>query len=696
MGGGRHNRASRFIGHCHWLATIVLGSVTGSAFASDHADSRILYFEPLKLAAPANPVQQKPSSTRELQFDAYGRRFVLTLERNDKLSPLLQSKPGSSSPATGIELYRGQVNGDSRSWARLSIAGGKMQGMLWDGTELYVIEPLAELRDALPANTKVDASTTAIFRLADVTMTPGAASCGTDTSTANVTKGADAYNSMVNELKGSPAIMQAVGATTRLEISVLGDILLLNRFSSENDARNQLLARLNNVDGIYSSQLGVQISIPSVDFGDSLSATTSASSLLNELGDLRRRSPNLYSRGLTHLFTGRDLDGTTVGIAFISSVCDRQYGAGLTEARNRSVWTESLIAAHEIGHNFGAPHDGDADEACASTPTGMFLMSSSINGNDRFSSCSLSIMQPKADGATCITALSDADLEVDADLGTERQPLNRSFDWQLNVRNAGGLTTANATAEIVLPAAFTIEEAFVSGGTCTSGSGLVTCELGQIAGGNSAIVQLVLRSSVAASHPISVNVSAANETNVANNHGEGTISTQAEVDLGVSLQAPASSPAGAAFNTTLSATNRSDADAATVTVTLALPDGVTASSATLGGTSCTVGTSSVTCSLPSLAAGATATGTATLTANTTGSAVLHAEVSSSQLDPVATNDTAQATVSVTSAVVPAAQSRSGGGGGGGGTGAGFLALLLAALGLKSSGLKNLKRRPLAR
>src|SRR5690606_28608628 len=144
--------------------------------------------------------------------------------------------------------------------------------------------------------------------------------------------------------------MQAAGATQRLEISVLGDVLLLNRFGSETQAREQILTRINNVDGIYSSQLGVQISIPSIDFGDSLSATTSASSLLNELGDLRRRSANLNSRGLTHLFTGRDLDGTTVGIAFISSVCDRQYGAGLTEARNRSLWTESLITAHEIGH----------------------------------------------------------------------------------------------------------------------------------------------------------------------------------------------------------------------------------------------------------------------------------------------------------------------------------------------------------
>lgn len=674
MGVDNRNGATRTLRHCHWLATLALGAVSSAAVASDDPASRILYFEPLRLVAPdasQRAGQQKSSPTRELQFDAYGRRFVVTLVRNDKLSALLQD--------SAIELYRGQVNDDARSWARLSISDGRMQGMLWDGAELYVIEPMTELRDALPANTKMDANTTAIFRLADVAMTPDAATCGAD-ATADFTKGADAYNAMVKELKGSPTIMRAVGAVQRLEVSVLGDLLLLNRFGTEAKARDELLTRLNNVDGIYSSQLKVEISVSSIDFGATLSGTTSASSLLNELGNLRRRSQNLNARGLTHLFTGRDLDGTTVGIAFIDSICDRQYGAGLTEARNRSVWVESLITAHEMGHNFGAPHDGD--QACSGTPSNTFLMAPSINGNDQFSSCSLSIMQPRANAASCITALADADIEVDADLGSMRQPLNTAFDWQLKVRNSGGLTTANARAEIVLPTELEIVEAFVTGGTCTSGGGLIACELGPIAGGNSTAVQLMLRSSVAASYPISAKVSANNDSNPTNNQGEGTIDTRAEVDLGVSLQAPGSSPSGTTFTTTLTATNNSRADAGEVILTVSLPDGVTASSATFGGNDCTVETGSITCTLASLAAGATASGSATLTASGMGNKLLQARVSSNQLDPSPGNDTASATINITAVTQPASQSSSGGGGGGS-AGAGWLALLLGALGLKT-------------
>ncbi|HEX2101196.1 MAG TPA: hypothetical protein VHF69_11055, partial [Candidatus Synoicihabitans sp.] len=176
--------------------------------------------------------------------------------------------------------------------------------------------------DSLPPHIPVSADTVAIFRLKDVLMTSGAATCGTDSDAVATNKGSETYGSLLNELKGAPAIMQAPGASRRLELSALGDMLFVNRYGTEAKARAEILIRLNNVDGIYSRELGVEIQVPSVDLGESLSETTSASSLLDELGALRKRSPNLASRGLTHLFTGRNLDGTTVGIAYLDSLCN--------------------------------------------------------------------------------------------------------------------------------------------------------------------------------------------------------------------------------------------------------------------------------------------------------------------------------------------------------------------------------------
>src|SRR5690606_40314985 len=151
----------------------------------------------------------------------------------------------------------------------------------------------------------------------------------------------------------------------------------------------------------------------------------------------------LRAYGLTHLFTGRDLDGTTVGIAYMDALCDARYGAGLTEVTTRGTWYESLIAAHEIGHNFGAVHDGEPGKACASTPSGQFLKSANVNGIDTFSECSLSSMQPAIARASCIRPLPPADVALDPDLGTLRHPVGTAFDWELAVRNEGGAGALN-------------------------------------------------------------------------------------------------------------------------------------------------------------------------------------------------------------------------------------------------------------
>jgi hypothetical protein len=197
-----------------------------------------------------------------------------------------------------------------------------------------------------------------------------------------------------------------------------------------------------------------------------------------------------------------------------------------------------------------------------------------------------------------------------------------------------------------------------------------------------------MHSTVAAAHSISVDVTASNETNLTNNHGQGVISTQPEVDLAVSLQAPPSIAAGTTFSAALVATNLSANDADSVTLTVDLPQGVTATAASINGTNCTVGSDSIVCSLTSLRSGASVTGSATLTASSAGSALLQAQISSNQIDPVKNNDTSATTVSVTNSALSAQTTSSGGGGGGGAAGPGLLALLFGVL-----GLKNLQRRP---
>ena len=68
-------------------------------------------------------------------------------------------------------------------------------------------------------------------------------------------------------------------------------------------------------------------------------------------------------RDLTHLFTGKELDGSTIGLAYLGVVCSSpNYSYGLSETRFSSSLSSRVgLSAHEIGHNFSASHCSTPD-----------------------------------------------------------------------------------------------------------------------------------------------------------------------------------------------------------------------------------------------------------------------------------------------------------------------------------------------
>ena len=56
--------------------------------------------------------------------------------------------------------------------------------------------------------------------------------------------------------------------------------------------------------------------------------------------------------------SGIDLSGTTVGFAFVGTMCSETSSVGLTQDGGRSLSSTASIAAHELGHIFNMNHDG--------------------------------------------------------------------------------------------------------------------------------------------------------------------------------------------------------------------------------------------------------------------------------------------------------------------------------------------------
>lgn len=366
-------------------------------------------------------------SNEDLSFIAFGRQFDLELERNN----------GIAQNSTA-ELYRGSLRGYAGSWARVSRNNDRLSGVIWDGEELWLIDshdrlnPFFTQADTKPPDTTVVFPLSEMsFELSDVVL-------------------ADWAN--IDDLPIPDTAPASFGPQPGriLDIGLLATADFRNHNGA--NAENLLLEIFNIVEGIFITQVGVQLRAAEIRVFDTDPAgleVTNASDLLSNFGSYKATTPELSSLGLAHLFASRDLEGgddaetntAVAGLAYLSSLCSQQFGVGLTQATRSSI-IDALIFAHELGHNFGAPHDGETDSACEAEPE-TFIMAPSVSGNPHFSQCSIDQMLPEILGATCVTEVPPTDLQLSV-----TNPLPATIDLDSGVDFRAALTNLSAATAV--------------------------------------------------------------------------------------------------------------------------------------------------------------------------------------------------------------------------------------------------------
>lgn len=497
-----------------WCLGLALFAGGVDAFATEF---RILHSESIALRAEdlgTSSAARARLAAVALSFEAYGRRFDLELEPNERL---LRRLPASQRAALQqFPVYRGRIEGVADSWVRITRVGSELHGMFWDGSELYIIEPTRAARTFMIAPRAGAQSGTVVYRLSDTLSDLGPNFC-TVLQPREKSTALASYNALVAELRQSPAL--AAVATGEMQVAVLGDEEFLSHHVT--DAQAVALARMNNVDGIFSDQVGVRLTASTIRIfdatNDPFTDASSANALIDEVGIYKNNSANgINNTGVAHLMTGRNLDDTTVGIAFLSSLCSRRFGVSLSQDGFGLNSTQStLVAAHEIGHNFGAPHDAEAASDCESTP-GTFLMAAQLNGSNQFSACSLTEMQPEIDAASCIATLDFSDVALSAPAAVTAQ-VDQNFSFTVTASSTGSQQVDGVMVTINLPAAITLQSATPSAGTCSSGAGAVTCDLGSIPGGSSRNINVTARGTQVGTFTSTDSVTAANDANAGNN-----------------------------------------------------------------------------------------------------------------------------------------------------------------------------------
>lgn len=334
--------------------------------------------------------------------------------------------------------YSGSIASVDGSWLRVSNIDNRWQGVASVYGELFIVDQPVDL-----AFSAAQATTATVAALPVTDFAEELGSCASGVST---------LNALVNEAPlanafGAASVAEPVqfssfcaaqvdGICILAEIEFAFDLAFQSLFAGQ--AAAQAAALINIAEGYYLNDLNMGFDVITMEFmsSDLFSPTTNALSLLGDIQSKKSASQIPFvknSRALFHLVTGRDFDGSTAGIAYVDGICDNAgFSSGTTSVVGsgaNQIPLTALIVAHELGHNFGAFHDGDLNDAfAASCPSGVHIMSTAVSSAfTNFSSCSIQAFQN--------------------DIDTQAPNPNLCFNFPANVSmtaSGGNPTTANS------------------------------------------------------------------------------------------------------------------------------------------------------------------------------------------------------------------------------------------------------------
>ncbi len=180
--------------------------------------------------------------------------------------------------------------------------------------------------------------------------------------------------------------------------------------SSVDDTVRDIEALINAIAPMYADdEIGIVYEIATIvvrTVADDPYVSGSALDLLAEVETTWAAAPyDAFPADLVHLFTGRNLDGSTIGIATLGGVCGEYGKAGLSQPHYSTVFAAgAALVAHEIGHGWNALH-------CDESPDCQ-IMCSVITGctgtYDAFSEGEAQAIADYRATRTCLSELPDA------------------------------------------------------------------------------------------------------------------------------------------------------------------------------------------------------------------------------------------------------------------------------------------------
>lgn len=133
-----------------------------------------------------------------------------------------------------------------------------------------------------------------------------------------------------------------------ITISTTADAEWASRFGATSNA--EIASLINTAETLYANELGIEFQIVSQIVQTDSTPEIDPSVILSTFQKTTPITANAH-----YLFTGKDMSGSAIGIAYVGTICYApNYAYGVVQYYSTLT---SNVFAHELGHNLGARHD---------------------------------------------------------------------------------------------------------------------------------------------------------------------------------------------------------------------------------------------------------------------------------------------------------------------------------------------------
>ncbi len=282
------------------------------------------------------PVFGEPFTLDLVPHSARAANYQVLAQLDDGSYVEVEPQPGRTLRGTVVE-YEGSVVAasllDDGLYARIILAD----------EEEYWVEPIwPRFADAAPGQHIV-------YHADDVI--PNGASCGAEGLTHPEADGGDGYG--LRDACGDGVLCVA-------ELACDADYQYFQDYGSVGAVENRINNVINTMNVQYERDVEITHVITTIIVRTSSGAnpysTNDPSGLLNQFRNHWQSNQGGIQRDLAELFTGRNLSGSVIGIAWLNAVCT-SYGYSVVQSDCcGSFACTTDLSAHELGHNWGGDH----------------------------------------------------------------------------------------------------------------------------------------------------------------------------------------------------------------------------------------------------------------------------------------------------------------------------------------------------